>query len=145
MLLFCRKHLVSPVSLPLHEVIYYNDVGVVRCHINGSPRSTIQSALNKPDTYIPVSRVLISINNQEYMAHLEIFSYVSFNFMYVSPTSLTQWSTLLFLLIFIICKSITLLLLSYNFFGDIYFYHHTHGLLFNFILLFYLLLGALNI
>ncbi len=55
----------------------------------------------------------------------------------MSPTHLPQWSSLLFLLIFIIYKNhyfkLYLILLSYFFFDDINFYCHIYDLVFNFI------------
>lgn len=47
-----RKYLVSPLSLPLHEVYYYDDVATIRRTISGSPRITIQNGLAKPYTYL---------------------------------------------------------------------------------------------
>ncbi len=60
------------------------------------------------------------------------------------------FNSLLFLLIFLMYKHLILnaiyyYSLIYFFFSDIYFSHYVHGLLFNFIILLYLLLGTLNI
>ena len=49
-----RKHLLSPESLPLYEIFYYNDAATMKRHINGAPRATIQTGLARPYSYIQV-------------------------------------------------------------------------------------------
>ena len=57
----CRKYLIIPQSLVLHEILYYNNANDIRKQINGSPRVTIQKALSNPYHYLQVSTYTIVI------------------------------------------------------------------------------------
>lgn len=46
--------LVPPTSLPLHELLYFDDLIAVRRRISGAPRSAIHTALNNPHHYLEV-------------------------------------------------------------------------------------------
>ncbi|KAK3089676.1 hypothetical protein FSP39_005541 [Pinctada imbricata] len=47
-----REYLKCPKSFPLYEIFYYDSGGVVRCHLNASPRSSVQMALSSPAHYL---------------------------------------------------------------------------------------------
>ncbi|XP_031436874.1 origin recognition complex subunit 3 isoform X2 [Clupea harengus] len=47
-----RAHLVPPESQPLNEVCYYGSSGVLRRHLNATPRTSIQTALSHPYYYL---------------------------------------------------------------------------------------------
>ncbi|EDO40942.1 predicted protein, partial [Nematostella vectensis] len=47
-----RKHLRSPQSLPLHEVMYFDKLHKVKEHLIGMPRAAIQTALSDPRHYL---------------------------------------------------------------------------------------------
>ncbi|KAL2098778.1 hypothetical protein ACEWY4_005258 [Coilia grayii] len=47
-----RVHLVPPESKPLNEVCYYGSSGVLRRHLNATPRTSIQTALSNPYCYL---------------------------------------------------------------------------------------------
>lgn len=37
-----KKHLRSPLSMPCHEIFYYDDLHTVKQRLNGTPRVAIQ-------------------------------------------------------------------------------------------------------
>ncbi|XP_060081142.1 origin recognition complex subunit 3-like [Ylistrum balloti] len=47
-----RKYVVSPKTLPLHELMYYDLASKVRSHLAASPRSAVQLALGSSHTYL---------------------------------------------------------------------------------------------
>ncbi|KAM4625985.1 origin recognition complex subunit 3 [Polymixia lowei] len=47
-----RSHLSPPESQPLNEVCYYSSSAVLRRHLNATPRTSIQTALNNPYHYL---------------------------------------------------------------------------------------------
>ncbi|XP_053365706.1 origin recognition complex subunit 3 isoform X1 [Clarias gariepinus] len=47
-----RSHLTPPELQPLHEVCYYTSSGILRRHLNATPRTSIQTALNHPFYYL---------------------------------------------------------------------------------------------
>ncbi|KAG5266022.1 hypothetical protein AALO_G00248960 [Alosa alosa] len=47
-----RVHLVPPETQPLNEVCYYGSSGVLRRHLNATPRTSIQTALSHPYYYL---------------------------------------------------------------------------------------------
>ncbi|XP_033741801.1 origin recognition complex subunit 3-like [Pecten maximus] len=47
-----RKYLVSPKTLPLYELLYYDSASKVRSHLAASPRSAVQLALGNSHTYL---------------------------------------------------------------------------------------------
>ncbi|KAJ8399467.1 hypothetical protein AAFF_G00411790 [Aldrovandia affinis] len=47
-----RVHLAPPESQPLYEVCYYTSSGTLRRHLNATPRTSIQTALNHPYCYL---------------------------------------------------------------------------------------------
>ncbi|XP_062863227.1 origin recognition complex subunit 3 isoform X2 [Trichomycterus rosablanca] len=47
-----RSHLIPPETQPLYEVCYYSFSGVLRRHLNATPRTSIQTALNHPFYYL---------------------------------------------------------------------------------------------
>lgn len=49
------KMLKSPSNLPLHEVLYFDDVTAVERHMLPSPRTALQNALRNPHSYLRCS------------------------------------------------------------------------------------------
>uniref|UniRef100_T1JB59 Origin recognition complex subunit 3 n=1 Tax=Strigamia maritima TaxID=126957 RepID=T1JB59_STRMM len=47
-----KKVLISPMSLPFHEVMYFNDIRSVKGQLLPTPRSAIHIALNDPQEYL---------------------------------------------------------------------------------------------
>ncbi|XP_072546418.1 origin recognition complex subunit 3 [Salminus brasiliensis] len=47
-----RSHLTPPELQPLNEVCYYSSSGVLRRHLNATPRTSIQTALSHPFYYL---------------------------------------------------------------------------------------------
>ncbi|MBN3301733.1 ORC3 protein, partial [Amia calva] len=47
-----KKHLVPPESQTLFEVCYFSASGTLRRHLNATPRTSIQTALNNPYCYL---------------------------------------------------------------------------------------------
>lgn len=47
-----KKFLRSPLSMPFHEIFYFNDMQLVKQRINGTPRGAIQKALSNPNFYL---------------------------------------------------------------------------------------------
>ncbi|KAI4905465.1 hypothetical protein NFI96_028095 [Prochilodus magdalenae] len=47
-----RSHLTPPELQPLNEVCYYSSSGVLRRHLNATPRTSIQTALSHPFFYL---------------------------------------------------------------------------------------------
>ncbi|XP_066524034.1 origin recognition complex subunit 3 isoform X2 [Hoplias malabaricus] len=47
-----RSHLTPPETQPLNEVCYYSSSGVLRRHLNATPRTSIQTALGHPFFYL---------------------------------------------------------------------------------------------
>ncbi|KAH9500202.1 Origin recognition complex subunit 3 [Bulinus truncatus] len=45
---FFKRCLICPLSLPLHEMFYFNDLGAIKDHIRPAPRHSIQLALSEP-------------------------------------------------------------------------------------------------
>ena len=41
-------------QLPLHELIYYDDIKTLRASVNAMPRAAIYTALSKPQIYLSV-------------------------------------------------------------------------------------------
>lgn len=48
-----ETHLVSPCSLPLHEIFYFDQVSSLKTHLSASPRASIQTAMSDPHFYLP--------------------------------------------------------------------------------------------
>ncbi|XP_013392318.1 origin recognition complex subunit 3-like [Lingula anatina] len=48
----CRQYLKAPKLYPLYEIFYYDNLGEIRKHINGSPRIAVQTALSNPYHYL---------------------------------------------------------------------------------------------
>jgi len=49
-----RTHMVHYKQLPLHELIYYDDIKTLRASVNAMPRAAIYTALSKPQIYLSV-------------------------------------------------------------------------------------------
>ncbi|XP_060735997.1 origin recognition complex subunit 3 isoform X1 [Tachysurus vachellii] len=47
-----RSHLTPPELQPLYEVCYYSSSAILRRHLNATPRTSIQTALNHPFYYL---------------------------------------------------------------------------------------------
>ncbi|XP_046711703.1 origin recognition complex subunit 3 isoform X2 [Silurus meridionalis] len=47
-----RSHLTPPELQPLYEVCYYSSSGILRRHLNATPRTSIQTALSHPFYYL---------------------------------------------------------------------------------------------
>lgn len=47
-----RTHLAPPESQPLNEIYYYGSSGVIRKHLNATPRTALQTALSHPHFYL---------------------------------------------------------------------------------------------
>ncbi|XP_068582459.1 origin recognition complex subunit 3 isoform X2 [Cebidichthys violaceus] len=52
-----KSHLSPPESQPLNEVCYYASSATVRRHLNATPRTSIQAALNSPVYYLQNERL----------------------------------------------------------------------------------------
>ncbi|XP_059144309.1 origin recognition complex subunit 3-like [Physella acuta] len=50
-----RNLLQCPMTHPLHEIFYFNDVSAIRDHIKAAPRCSIQHALSQPGKYLSCS------------------------------------------------------------------------------------------
>jgi len=50
-----KKHLENPLTMPCHEIFYYDDVQTVKSRLNGTPRVAIQKALSDPKSYLHCS------------------------------------------------------------------------------------------
>ncbi|XP_060580471.1 origin recognition complex subunit 3-like [Ruditapes philippinarum] len=48
----CRKYLICPLNVPLHEIFYYNSSRTIKQRLNAAPRSALQMALSNPHYYL---------------------------------------------------------------------------------------------